>query len=265
MSITSYAINRRSLERASAMTYRNYRAMSRHWILIVTGGLEAVLFLLAFGLGVGALVGEITLPDGRQIDYLTFVAPAILAMSAMMGVIFETSINIFAKLKWMKVYDGIFNTPLRPWDIAMGEAMWAMVRGTIYIVMFVLTMAAFGLVNSWWAILAVPACLIVSWAFIGVGFVLATLFRGWPDFDWLAAIVFSMFLFSGTFVPVDDYPTALQAVVYTLPLYHGIELVRGLSLGIISPWLIVNVIYLLIIGVVGLYVAQRRITRKMYS
>ncbi|QSB04383.1 ABC transporter permease [Natronoglycomyces albus] len=265
MSAIAYSYDRRSLERAGSMTYRNYRAMSRHWILVVTGGLEAVLMLLAFGFGVGSLVGTIELPDGRELDYVAFVAPAILATSAMMGVIFETSINIFAKLKWMKVYDGIFNTPLRPWDIALGEAMWAMVRGSIYIVMFVLTMAAFGLITSWWAILAIPACLVVAWAFIGVGFVLATLFRGWPDFDWMAALVFSMFLFSGTFVPVEDYPAILQGVVYALPLYHGIEVVRGISLGMLSPWLLVNVLYLLVIGFVGLYVAQRRITRKMYS
>ncbi|THV31587.1 ABC transporter [Glycomyces paridis] len=239
--------------------------MRRAWILVVSGAVESLLFLFAFGFGVGALVGDITLPDGTTVSYTAFVAPAILANAAMMGVLNETSINVFAKFKWMKVYDGILNTPLRPWDVALGEVWWALIRGGTYIGAFVVVMGLFGLLDSWWSLLAVPACVFISLAFAGIGLTLATLFRDWPDFDWMMAVVFAMFLFGGTFTPVEAYPAFAQPIVYVMPLYHGIELVRGLSLGQPGPMMLVNIAYLLALSVGGMWIAQRRLGKALYK
>ncbi|WP_240037479.1 ABC transporter permease [Glycomyces paridis] len=265
MSVIAYGAARATLRSSGALLNRNWVAMRRAWILVVSGAVESLLFLFAFGFGVGALVGDITLPDGTTVSYTAFVAPAILANAAMMGVLNETSINVFAKFKWMKVYDGILNTPLRPWDVALGEVWWALIRGGTYIGAFVVVMGLFGLLDSWWSLLAVPACVFISLAFAGIGLTLATLFRDWPDFDWMMAVVFAMFLFGGTFTPVEAYPAFAQPIVYVMPLYHGIELVRGLSLGQPGPMMLVNIAYLLALSVGGMWIAQRRLGKALYK
>lgn len=265
MSVIAYSVARVSLRRSGSMLSRNWIAMRRSWILVASGAGEALLFLFAFGFGVGALVGDITLPGGAEISYTAFVAPAILANAAMMGVLAETSINVFAKFKWMKVYDGVLNTPMRPWDVALGEVWWALIRSGFYVAAFVIVMAGFGLLDSWWAVLAVPACVFISLAFAGIGLTLATLFRDWPDFDWMMAVVFAMFLFGGTFTPVGSYPGFAQPIVYVMPLYHGIELVRGISLGDFGPMMLVNILYLCSLAAVGTWIAQKRLAKALYK
>ncbi|GAB3230525.1 ABC transporter permease [Glycomyces halotolerans] len=264
MSVISYSLLRTSVRSSGAMLSRNWVAMRRAWVLIVSGGVESLLFLFAFGFGVGSLVGDITLADGTEVSYTAFVAPAILANAAMMGTLMETSINVFAKFKWMKIYDSVLATPMRPWDIALGEVWWALIRGGIYVGMFVLAMGAFGLLDSWWSILAVPACVFIALAFSGIGLTLSTFFREWTDFDWMMAVVFAMFLFGGTFTPVEAYPVFAQPLVYVMPLYHGIELVRGISLGQFAPMMLVNVAYLCGLAAVGTWIAQRRLAKALY-
>lgn len=265
MSVIAYGAARAGLRNSGALLNRNWIAMRRAWILIISGAVESLLFLFAFGFGVGELVGDITLSDGTVVSYTAYVAPAILANAVMMGVLAETSINVFAKFKWMKVYDGILNTPLRPWDVALGEVWWALIRGFTYIGAFVAVMGLFGLLDSWWSLLAVPACLFIALAFSGIGLTLATLFREWTDFDWVNAVVFAMFLFGGTFTPVEAYPDYLEPVVYIMPLYHGIALVRGLSLGQPDPMMLVNIAYLLALWIGGMWIAQRRLAKALYK
>jgi lipooligosaccharide transport system permease protein len=265
VSVIAYGAARAGLRGSGALLNRNWVAMRRAWILILSGAVESLLFLFAFGFGVGALVGDITLPDGTTVSYTAYVAPAILANAAMMGVLAETSINVFAKFKWMKVYDGILNTPLRPVDVALGEVWWALIRGFTYIGAFVVVMGLFGLLDSWWSLLAIPACVFIALAFAGVGLTLATLFRDWTDFDWMNAVVFAMFLFGGTFTPVEAYPAFAQPIVYVMPLYHGIELVRGISLGQLGPMMLVHMGYLLALAVGGMWIAQRRLARALYK
>lgn len=265
MSVIAYGAARAGLRRSGSMLARNWIAMRRAWILVLSGAVESLLFLFAFGFGVGALVGDITLSGGQVVSYTAYVAPAILANAAMMGVLAETSINVFAKFKWMKVYDGVLNTPMRPWDVALGEVWWALIRGGVYIAAFVIVMGAFGLLDSWWSVLAVPACVFISLAFAGIGLTLATVFRDWPDFDWMMAVVFAMFLFGGTFTPVESYPGFAQPIVYVMPLYHGIELVRGLSLGNLEPMMLVNILYLIALAAVGTWIAQRRLGKALYK
>ncbi|WP_100446082.1 ABC transporter permease [Glycomyces xiaoerkulensis] len=265
MSVIAYGLFRTRLGPSRAMLSRNWVAMRRAWVLVASGGVESLLFLFAFGFGVGALVGDITLPGGRTISYTAYVAPAILANAAMMGTLLETSINVFAKFKWMKVYDGVLATPMRPWDIALGEVWWALIRGGVYVAMFVIAMGAFGLLESVWSVLAVPAAVFIGLAFSGIGLTLATVFRNWPDFDWMMAIVFAMFLFGGTFTPVESYPGFAQPLVYAMPLYHGIELVRGISLGELGPMMAVNVLYLCALALAGTWIAQRRLAKALYK
>ncbi|MFD0558666.1 lipooligosaccharide transport system permease protein [Stackebrandtia endophytica] len=250
--------------RPGYLVERNFFVHRRAWLLMLTGLLEPLFYLLGLGVGVGALIGEITVGD-RSFPYATYVAPAVFASAAMTAAISETTFNVFGKLKFAKIYDGITATPMRPMDIALGEGLWALIRGVIYLIAFVAVMALLGMVDSAWALLAIPAGILLGAAFVGIGLTLSTFFKSWTDFDWVMALVFVMFFFSGTFAPIDNYPVVLQWVVYLSPLYHGIELTRGVMLAMPSWTMLINVAYLALVCVIGLAIASKRMARLLYK
>jgi lipooligosaccharide transport system permease protein len=252
--------------RAAAVTARNvvaFRTSGAYWWLVVSGFAEPLLYLLAIGWGVGALVGDLTLPDGRVVPYLSFLAPALLATAAMNGAIAESTMNFFAKMKFSKLYDSVLNTPVTPVEIAFGELGWAMMRGAMYSGAFLVIMVAMDLTGPVRALLALPATLLVGFAFGALGMALATVMRSWQDFDYVGVVQFALFLFSGTFVPVHSYPDALQVVVYLTPLYHGVELIRAITTGPMLGSHAWSVVYLVTVTVIGLAVAARRMTRML--
>ncbi len=238
---------------------RNYRVYRRDWLLFITGFLEPLLYLLSIGIGIEQLVGDFTLPDGTQVSYTEFVAPAMLAASAMNGSLFDATFGVFFKLKYEKVYDAVLATPLRPVDVAVGELVWSLLRGALYAGAFVAVMAALGLTSSWWTVLAPVAAVVIGYAFAGAGMALTTWMRTWQDFDFITLAVLPMFLFSATFFPLDRYPDGVQWLVQLTPLYHGVVLCRGLTTGALGIEMLVAVAYLLAMGSVGLLVASRRI------
>lgn len=249
--------------RAGAVTLRNFTAL-RHsgtWLVVVSGFFEPALYLLAIGIGVGSLVRGFTLSDGRTVSYAAFVAPAMLAASAMNGAIAESSYNFYARLKWQKLYDAMVATPLRPFEIALGELAWAMIRGTLYSVAFLGFMIWLHLTTPGWAVAALPASILVGIAFGGFGMTFATLLRSWQDFDYLGVVIFALFLFSGTFAPLGTYPVAVRIVVELTPLYHGVELIRGLTTGTVSWVMLIHVAYLVALAAAGLTIAGRRMGR----
>lgn len=262
--MTTLAIRSKGL-RPSPMVERNYTVHRSGWIVIVSGLVESLFYLFSLGVGVGALVKQIELPGGRMVDYAVFVAPAMLANAAMNAAVAETTFNVFGKLKWMKLYDGVLATPMRPRDIAAGEVTWALIRGAIYSAAFLVVMAALGLTDTWWAILAFPGAVLIGLTFSGIGMLATTHFRNWPDFDWMMAFIFVMFLFSGSFAPIENYPSWLQWVVRISPLYHGIELERAFTLGELSPMLPVHAAYLAVVGTVCMLLAGRRLSKLLYK
>ena len=185
---------------------RNFLVYRRSWVVFVSGFFEPVFYLLSIGIGVAQLVGDFTLADGTVIGYAAFVAPAMLASSAMNGAIFDSTYNIFFRMKYAKLYDSMLATPLRPWDVATGEVTWALLRGACYSAMFILVMLALGLIESWWAVLALPAAVLIGYAFAGAGMALTTFMRSWQDFEFVQLATMPMFLFSATFYPVETYP-----------------------------------------------------------
>jgi lipooligosaccharide transport system permease protein len=250
-------------DRASHLVERNVIMYRRAWLLIVSGFFEPLLYLLAIGFGVGALVGGTVQVNGHPLRYAVFVAPAMMASSAMNGAIFETSFNFFYKLKYVKLYDAILATPLGVADIALGEIAWAVVRGTLYAFGFILVMAGLGLVISPWAVLALPAAMLTGFTFAAVGTVASTFVRTWQDFDLILTVLIPLFLFSATFYPITLYPGPLQMVVQLTPLYHGVDLLRSLTTGSIGPSILVDLAYLVVLGAAALVVAATRLERLL--
>ncbi len=253
-----------SARRSGAVTRRNVAALrSAYWIVVVSGFLEPLLYLFSMGVGVGRLVGSLPLPDGRLVPYAQFVAPAMLASSAMSGALSESTFNFFGKMKYMRLYDGVLATPVRPMEVAFGELVWAMARGALYSAAFLTVMVAMGLTRPLWALAAFPATLLVGFAFGGLGMGLSTFMRSWQDFDIMGTIQFTLFLFSGTFAPISTYPTGFRWLIEATPLYHGVELIRGIATGSVHPVLLVHTGYLVALTGFGLALAGRRMARLL--
>ena len=242
---------------------RNFLAYRRGWIFFVSGFFEPVFYLLSIGIGVGKLVGHFTLANGSTVTYAQFVAPAMLATSAMNGAIFDATYNIFFKMKFMRLYDAVLATPMRPSDVAAGEVGWALLRGACYSTMFIVVMAAMGLVVSSWAVLALPVAVLIGFAFAGAGMALTTWMRSWQDFEFVQLAILPMFLFSATFYPLSVYPDAVQWFVRITPLYQAVDLLRSLTLGSVSAQLLVPAAYLAVLGAAGMYAASRRLGRLL--
>ena len=249
--------------RSMKLIERNLYVYKHGWLVIFSGFFEPLFYLLGIGFGIGMLVGPVVGPGGQEISYQQFVAPALLASSAMNGAIQEATFNFFFKLNYNKTFASILSTPLSPGDIAMGELGWALIRGGLYAIGFMVVIAVLGLIVSPWVILAFPAALLVGFAFGAVGMACTSFMRSWQDFDLINIVVLPMFLFSATFYPITAYPPALQTFVSITPLYQGVELIRALSVGVVSPALLFNVAYLVVMGVIGLVITSRRLDKLL--
>jgi lipooligosaccharide transport system permease protein len=245
--------------RAQRIWERNLLVYRRLWKIIFTGFFEPVFYLFSIGIGIGALVHEVAGPGGVPIDYTAFVAPALMATSAMNGSVMETTFNIFFKLKFGNVYEGILTTPMTPRDIAIGEIGWALFRGALYSIVFLVVMVIMGLTTNWWALLTIPGAVLIGFAFGSVGLAACTYMRSWQDFDLVSLVTMPLFLFSGTFFPISRLPEVLQWMTRISPLYHGTEMLRAFALGIFDWSLAGHVAFLVVMGLIGARIASRRL------
>ena len=240
----------RMVER-SVMFYRHA------WMVFVSGFFEPLLYLLSVQIGFAALVGDIVV-GGVSYDYAQFVAPALLAASAMNGAIFDATGNVFEKLKHTKLYDTVLATPMTAADVAVGEILSAMSRAVMYAAAFVLTMWALGLVGSAWIVLALPVCALIGFAFAAIGMAYTTFMRTWSDLEYVNAVTLPLLLFSATFYPLSSYGDWAW-VVQLSPLYHGVAVVRGLNLGQFEWTMLAHLGVLAALALVGLGITSRRI------
>jgi lipooligosaccharide transport system permease protein len=253
------------LGRGRRMIERNMRVVRRMWWIPLSGLAEPVFYLLSIGIGIGKLVGGIPGPNGTVVPYAAYVAPALLAASAMNGAVYESTFNVYFKLKYARIYDAVLATPMQAVDVARGEIATALTRGSLYAAVFVIMMAGLGDIHSTWAILALPAAVLIGFAFSAIGMAATTYMRGWTDFDLVQLVLLPMFLFSTTFYPLSTYPRWLQIVVECTPLYHGVSLTRSLTLGWVGWVDLVHVAYLGAMGAIGVAIAGRRIRVLLLS
>ena len=250
--------------RSRRLVERNIMVYRHQWIIILSGVFEPIFYLIGIGLGVGGLIPEVELPNGQVVAYAAFVAPSLVATAAMNGAVFETIFNVFFKLNFAKTYDGVLATPMGITEIAIGEMLWALTRAALYAIAMFVIMLFMGLVLSPLGILMIPASLLVAAAFAAAGLAGTSFLRTVNDFDVpMGLIVMPMFLFSGTFFPVGVYPEPLQWLMQALPLYHGINLIRGLSTGIIGIGQLWDLLYLVVFFVVCMWIAMRQMERKL--
>ena len=250
---------------ARMIVERNLTSFRHGWITLLTGFVEPVFYLFSLGVGLGALIPDVTTDGGTTVPYAVFVAPALLASSAMNGAIFDSTFNVFFKLKYSKLYDSVLATRMGPRDIAIGELGWSLLRGTFYSAAFLVVAWLAGTVSTWWALLALPAATMIAFAFSAVGMFLTTFMRSWVDFDYVNLAILPMFLFSATFFPLSTYPEGVRWLVEITPLYQGVALERGLMLGEVDAGLLWHVGYFVVLGCLGLLGTGRRLERLLLS
>jgi lipooligosaccharide transport system permease protein len=269
MSVLSVGLVGRRLEerpRASAwrLVNRNYLAYKRAWMFFLTGFLEPVLYLFSIGVGVGQMIQGFSF-NGQVIGYAVFVAPGMLAASAMNGAILDSTYNIFFKLKYDKLYESVLATPMRTTQVARGEIAWALLRSGVYSAGFLVVMAAMGYVYSWWAVLALPATLLIGLALSRAGMALTTFTRSWQDFGYVTRGMRAGVLCEPTLCPVGGDPGWLRWIVECTPLYRGVVLCRELTTGAVTWGSAVSVVYLVLLGLAGLAVVSRRLDKLLRS
>ncbi|MCU1449983.1 MAG: type transporter [Acidimicrobiales bacterium] len=245
----------RILER-KLMVYRHL------WLTFVAGFFEPLFYLLSVRIGIGKLVPHVNV-GGHTLTYAAFVAPALLAASAMNGAVFDSTFGMFFQLKYQRSFDAILATPITVNDLALGELGWALTRGLMYATAFLVVMAVMGLVHSFWAFAALPGATLIGFGFAGVGMAGTSFMRSWQDFEFVNLSILPLFLFSGTFYPLSTYPRVLQIVVQCTPLYQGVALERAFTTGRIGIDAVFHAAYLLVMGLAGLTVASRRMTRLL--
>lgn len=251
---------------AGIYAYRPHSVLQRGFLALrtsnalvfLTGFVEPVIFLIAFGYGVGGMIGTVTV-QGVEVPYAAFVAPALLAASAMNGALMDATFNVFFKMHYLRLYQAMMATSLGPLDVALGEIGWAMIRGASYAVGFTVVAALFGLITTWWALLAIPAAVLVAFAFASVGMALTSYMTSFQQLNWLNFWLLPLFLFSGTLFPITAYPDWLQAVIMATPLWQAIAMMRGIMFGVLDAALLVHVGYFVVIAAFGLYATTRRL------
>ncbi|MDQ2836832.1 MAG: ABC transporter permease [Actinomycetota bacterium] len=251
--------------RSGVLMERSVLVYRRSWLIIVSGFFEPLFYLLSFGAGLGSLVGGVHGPDGRALTYAQYIAPALLASSAMNGAIADSTMNVFFKLKFAKLYDGMLATSMGTMDVALGEISWALTRGGMYAVGFVIVMLAMHLILSPWGLLLVPAALVIAFGFAAVGMAVTTYLRSWQDLEVVTLFTLPMFLFSGTFYSLNAYPVWLRIVVECLPLHHGVVLLRSLAVGDLSAGLVWHLGYFVAMAAFGLWLTTRRLGTLLMS
>jgi lipooligosaccharide transport system permease protein len=236
-----------------------YAAKSSNWLVIVSGFVEPVLYLMAFGFGIGQLIGNVDDGTGSLVPYAAFIAPALLATSAMNGAIYDSTWNVFFKMHFGKVYQVMLSSSMGPMDVALGEISWALLRGLTYSLGFMAIVTPLGMVTSWWGLLAIPAATLIAFGFAALGMAVTSYMSNFQQMQWINFFLLPMFLFSGTFFPVSVFPDWIQVIVKALPLWQGVEMIRAFTLGNIGPELIGHIVYFLVMIVAGLLFTTRRL------
>ncbi len=231
---------------------------------IVAGLSQPFLYLVAMGIGLGLYVNRNgNLPGG--VPYLDYIAPALLVTQAMMAAAFESAWPIMGKIEWDKTYHAALNTPLGAMDLLAGDLMWIGFRATLLSVLFLVVIVALGAAASPLVVFAVPVAVLTALAFAAPIIAFTATQKSDQGFNALFRFgITPLFLFSGTFFPIEKLPIFLQPLAWITPLYHGVAAARSLALGQVEPVaLTVHVAALAAVAVLGFAAGRATFRRRL--
>ena len=243
---------------------RNLTVYGKIWkISFLPPLLEPCFYLLAFGMGLGSLVGDISY-QGAKISYPRFIAPAIISMAIMYNAFFETTYTSFVRMYYQKTFDALMATPLFLSEIIAGEIVWGATKSLIAAAIMITVVSLFGLIDYPAGLLIVPAALAGGFAFAAIGMYFTGIVRSIEVFNLpIFLFVTPMFLFSGTFFPLESLPAWAQTAALVFPLTHLVAIVRGACLGKAAPGLLWHCLYLVFFSLVFFPLALRAMQRRL--
>jgi lipooligosaccharide transport system permease protein len=229
--------------------------------------LGPIMFLTAMGIGLGTYVDRAGTGPLGGVSYLAFLAPGLLAATAMQTAAFEATFPIMGGLVWQRVFHAMYATPIRPSDIALGNLAWIAFRLLLVSTVFTVVTVLFGAASSPLIVLAIPVAVLTGMAFAGPIAAFSATQRTMEKFNAVFRFgITPLFLFSGTFFPIESLPALLQPVAWLTPLYHGVALSRALSLGTAGDepaLMLVHLVVLVGFIVVGAWATTRTVERKL--
>ena len=252
---------------AVRVVQRNALVYRRVWRgSLFSSFVQPTLFLFALGMGVGAMVDAGGAPLPGRVTYAEFLAPGLLAAAAMQAAAFESSYPILGRLTWFRNYDAILATPMRMADLVLGELAWIAARLSTIAVAFIAVMTAFDIPRSPLVLLAVPAVVLTGVAFAAPIIAYAATLKSSNTFNVMFRFIITpLFLFSGVFFPIERLPDALERAAWATPLFHGVELVRGFTLGAAPTAWPFHVAYLVAMLCAGILLALFTFRRRLYA
>ena len=220
---------------------------------------EPIFYLLAIGYGVGRYVAEM-----GGLPYAVFLAPGIVATTAMNTASFESTFGAFTRMTQQNTYVAILATPCSVADIVAGDTLWAATKSLIGVCFVLAVIAAFGLFSSPWALALVPFGFLVGLLFASLGLVATSRAPSYDFFNYYFTLFISvMFLFSGVFFPLENLPPWAQTLAWFLPLTHAVQVARALAAGAPTPALLLDVAWMAAVGLVAYVLAERFVRRRL--
>jgi len=243
---------------------RNFQVLRRTWkVNFLPPVLEPILYLLAFGAGLGLLVGEISY-RGVPVTYVAYIAPALIAVNIMYNAFFENTYASFVRMYYQKTYDAIMATPLNLDEIITGEIFWGAVKSIIATTLMVTAISFFRLLVYPQALLIVPLAFLGGLAFGSVAMCFTALVPQIEVFNFpIFLFITPMFLFSGTFFPLETLPGWAQVLAQFLPLTHLVAIVRALAMGKLEGQLLLHIVYLVLFSASTFIVAILLMRRRL--
>lgn len=263
--MTAVARQRSTVGRVFEHRWVQYRRTFRSTLF--SSFLSPVLFLTAMGLGLGSYVSGSAIDSIGGVSYLVFLAPGLLAATAMQSAAFEATFPIMGGLVWNRIFHAMFATPISARDIALGNLAWIAARLTLIATIFTVVIVLFGAAQSPLVVLAIPAAVLTGMAFAAPIAAFSATQKTPNKFNAIFRFgITPLFLFSGTFFPLDSLPEVVRPLAWLTPLYHGAALTRGLSLGTAFDDPVLAAVHVLVLAacvVVGTWVAIRTIERRL--
>lgn len=241
---------------------RNFDVWRKRYAASLTGNLgEPILFLIGMGFGLGKLVAPI-----KGLSYIEFIAPGLVCSATMYSASFECTFATYTKIAVQKTYDAIRVTPVSVEEITCGDILWGATKGMIAGGVFLFVMLCFGLVNSWWVLLLPFLMVILAITFASLAILFASKAPAYDFFSYYFTLVISpMFLFSGIFFPVSQFPPIVEKLAWFTPLVHFVDLSRGLVLGNVGIWMLADLAWIVIFALIILSMAISGVKKRVVT